>query len=85
MVTQTLVLSGACTAVSGVLVIALPVPIVVNNFAQFYQDTKKKEVSLKRREEKLKRLKEEEEARRQMEEEERAWVLEESQHVERTV
>merc|ERR1712228_1146040 len=61
---------GACTAVSGVLVIALPVPIVVNNFAEFYRDTARKEVSLKRREEKLARLKEEEAIKKQMDEEE---------------
>merc|ERR1711971_341684 len=58
---------GACTAVSGVLVIALPVPIVVNNFAEFYRDTARKEVSLKRREEKLARLQEEEVIKKQME------------------
>ena len=43
---------GALAAVSGALVMALPIPIVVNNFAAFYMETKKREKSIKRHQEK---------------------------------
>ena len=55
---------GACTAISGVLVIALPIPIVVNNFAAFYNGTKKKARQIARRDAKERWLKEEAEERR---------------------
>ena len=49
---------GACCAVSGVLVMALPIPIVVNNFANFYMERMKREKTLKRRDEKLAKMRE---------------------------
>ena len=56
---QASTLAGTACAITGVLVMAMPIPIIVNNFAAYYNESKKREKQMKRKEEREKAREEE--------------------------